>query len=340
MPGRNFSQSNSSYRYGFNGKENDKDISEGGQDYGMRIYDGRLGRFLSVDPITKNYPMLTPYQFASNRPIEGIDLDGLEFMKMGTAAFYLQPFAYRSNAFGMTGIIYKGKEELVLRSKAAYEISAEHIEAAFKVAEKYDPVDMRPRDDKKEDKGIRGLKKSTGTSNRIADKSAKAADAVCELYDAGKMIEVLKNMYQESHSGPEKANLEAGNSTWAYFANANTLVKLASENPTFPSKLNTTEIKTDLVNYILDFTTPKEPLTDPYSSTIAIWGKLIYDHKEAISNMNFSPVVPSSVTDNHLDGVPIIRNFQIGNPDPAVQKANDNIKPGVPASGATLKPGG
>jgi hypothetical protein len=35
-------------------------------------------RFLSVDPLTKDYPELTPYQFASNTPIEGIDLDGLE----------------------------------------------------------------------------------------------------------------------------------------------------------------------------------------------------------------------------------------------------------------------
>ena len=45
----------------------------------MRIYDPRLGRFLSVDPITKEYPELTPYQFASNRPIDGTDLDGLEY---------------------------------------------------------------------------------------------------------------------------------------------------------------------------------------------------------------------------------------------------------------------
>jgi len=48
------------------------------QDYGMRIYDPRIGRFLSVDPLTKSYPELTPYQFASNTPIGGIDLDGEE----------------------------------------------------------------------------------------------------------------------------------------------------------------------------------------------------------------------------------------------------------------------
>ncbi len=69
------------YRYGFNGKEEDDEVKGDGnqQDYGMRIYDPRLGRFLSVDPITDDYPELTPYQFASNRPIQGADLDGLEF---------------------------------------------------------------------------------------------------------------------------------------------------------------------------------------------------------------------------------------------------------------------
>lgn len=49
------------------------------QDSERRIYDSRVSRFLSVDPITKKYPELTPYQFASNRPIDGIDLDGLEY---------------------------------------------------------------------------------------------------------------------------------------------------------------------------------------------------------------------------------------------------------------------
>ncbi len=79
MPGRSFSAENS-YRYGFNGRENDNEVKGDGnqQDYGMRVYDPRLGRFLSIDPISKEYPELTPYQFASNRPIEGIDLDGLE----------------------------------------------------------------------------------------------------------------------------------------------------------------------------------------------------------------------------------------------------------------------
>ncbi len=72
----------STYRYGFNGKEEDSAGEWGSKshyDYGFRIYNPSIAKFLSVDPLTKSYPMLTPYQFASNRPIDGIDLDGLEY---------------------------------------------------------------------------------------------------------------------------------------------------------------------------------------------------------------------------------------------------------------------
>src|SRR5581483_3392852 len=75
--------SGKTYKFGFNGKMNDNDVKGLGnqQDYGMRIYDPRVGRFLSVDPISRQYPELTPYQFASNRPIDGVDQDGEEYLK-------------------------------------------------------------------------------------------------------------------------------------------------------------------------------------------------------------------------------------------------------------------
>src|SRR3569623_2909295 len=78
MPARKYSNANTNYRYGFNGKEYDNDIENSDQDYGMRIYDGRLGRFLSVDPITKKFPSLSSYHFSGDNPISTIDLDGLE----------------------------------------------------------------------------------------------------------------------------------------------------------------------------------------------------------------------------------------------------------------------
>jgi RHS repeat-associated protein len=78
MPGRKFS-AGSLYRYGFNGKEKDNDINSlTVYDYGFRIYNPGIGRFLSVDPLTKKYPELTSYQFAGNKPIKYIDMDGAE----------------------------------------------------------------------------------------------------------------------------------------------------------------------------------------------------------------------------------------------------------------------
>lgn len=47
-------------------------------DYGFRIYNPQLAKFLSVDPLTRSYPWYTPYQFAANKPINCIDIDGLE----------------------------------------------------------------------------------------------------------------------------------------------------------------------------------------------------------------------------------------------------------------------
>jgi RHS repeat-associated protein len=76
MPGRKYSLGAGEYRYGFNGQENDKDISAGGQDFGERIYDGRLGKFLSTDPYYKNFPSYSPYMFAGNSPIKYVDEKG------------------------------------------------------------------------------------------------------------------------------------------------------------------------------------------------------------------------------------------------------------------------
>ena len=79
LSGRQFNSNNAVN--GFNGKRKDLEGMGGGgttYDYGFRIYNPNLGRFLSVDPLSKSYPWYTPYQFAGNKPIVAIDLDGLE----------------------------------------------------------------------------------------------------------------------------------------------------------------------------------------------------------------------------------------------------------------------
>jgi len=67
-----------SYRYGFNGKENDNELKGIGNsiDYGARMYDPRLGRWLAVDMEAKSAPSLTPYRFGFNNPIRFKDPNG------------------------------------------------------------------------------------------------------------------------------------------------------------------------------------------------------------------------------------------------------------------------
>ena len=67
-------------RYKYNGKERDEET--GLYAYGMRYYAAWICRFVSVDPLQFDYPELTPFQYASNRPVSGVDLDGLEYVSV------------------------------------------------------------------------------------------------------------------------------------------------------------------------------------------------------------------------------------------------------------------
>ncbi|MCK9220592.1 MAG: RHS repeat-associated core domain-containing protein [Bacteroidales bacterium] len=66
-------------RYKYVGKERDEET--GLYYYGARYYSAWVGRFVSVDPLQDKYPHYTPYQYAGNKPISYIDLDGLEEKK-------------------------------------------------------------------------------------------------------------------------------------------------------------------------------------------------------------------------------------------------------------------
>ncbi len=64
--------------YLYNDKELFDDADLNWYDYGFRNYDPQIGRFVQLDPLTDDYPFLTPYQYASCDPVTNIDIDGLE----------------------------------------------------------------------------------------------------------------------------------------------------------------------------------------------------------------------------------------------------------------------
>jgi RHS repeat-associated protein len=72
--------SSSAYRYGFQGQEKDDELKGEGNslNYTFRIHDPRVGRFFATDPLEKEYPWYTPYQFSGNKVIAYIELEGLE----------------------------------------------------------------------------------------------------------------------------------------------------------------------------------------------------------------------------------------------------------------------
>jgi RHS repeat-associated protein len=67
MPGRKFNTGN--YRFGFNGMEKNPESCgcDGNYTTHYRALDTRIGRWLSVDPVTR--PNLSPYNSMDNNPI-------------------------------------------------------------------------------------------------------------------------------------------------------------------------------------------------------------------------------------------------------------------------------
>lgn len=71
-----------------------------------RLEGEKHSRFLSVDPLSSKFAMLTPYQYASNRPIDGKDLDGLEYI-----TYIVDIYQYENGATLQT-INYKWFDDL------------------------------------------------------------------------------------------------------------------------------------------------------------------------------------------------------------------------------------
>jgi len=78
MPNRH--AEDNSYKYGFNGKEKDDELKGGGNsyDFGARMLDVRIGRFLSCDAKAGKFPSISPFVAYVNNPICFVDVDGNE----------------------------------------------------------------------------------------------------------------------------------------------------------------------------------------------------------------------------------------------------------------------
>jgi RHS repeat-associated protein len=117
MVGRN--DPGDGYRYGFNGMEKDDEVKGSGNsyDFGARMYDSRIGRWLSIDPLEAKYPNLSPYNFVADNPILFVDPDGKKII-----------IPYRENGVDKEyeytgGNFYLGTNQFVQNAIAAMEVA-------------------------------------------------------------------------------------------------------------------------------------------------------------------------------------------------------------------------
>jgi RHS repeat-associated protein len=62
-----------SYRYGYQGQFSEKDLTTGMNEFELRMYDSRIGRWISPDPYGQ---FASPYVGMGNNPVMGVDPDG------------------------------------------------------------------------------------------------------------------------------------------------------------------------------------------------------------------------------------------------------------------------
>src|SRR5690554_4960109 len=113
------------HRYSFQNQEKHDEIRGKGNyiNYKYRGYDPRVGRLdWLIDPLSGDYPWNSPYAFSENRVLDGVELEGLEFLPAGksTVLYTWSPGSYSGGNTNKT-IMYKNVNHDITK-KAFYNL--------------------------------------------------------------------------------------------------------------------------------------------------------------------------------------------------------------------------
>ncbi|MFT6338045.1 MAG: RHS repeat-associated protein [Halioglobus sp.] len=314
MPERSQTFGSKGYRFAFNGMEQDSEVSGSGNsyDYGFRIYNPRLGKFLSVDPLTSSYPWYTPYQFAGNRPIEMIDLDGLELLN------YRSSYHIKFSRDGITDLYYahyqgNGRSEIPNLKVDGDEKAALLTE----INSNYDPnVHPNVKLPDKEQPGIKQKERMKQPGDGLPKTPQEALpDAI--LYGAETLTNYLKQSFEEWQGGQMRADqLEAGK--FAVNLVRDEFNKISAENQEkFGYSIN---FQLDVANYLVDGTPPEfaaieEPSANASQEERDTWKANIKAEQEYVIKVKKygDAFIETFKLNNRQKGKPTKLEYHLGN---------------------------
>ncbi len=263
-------------KYLYNGKELNSDFGLDWHYYGFRSYDAAIGRFPSIDPIADNFAFVSGYNYAENRPVDGIDLWGLQYYNMTSRVGVdhnigggYDPYIninrveriYSKNLLSKIENRLGGTDKKIHNSELlAYKKS--HGKTAW--------------DD--DTNGLNAWAKNSygrGASTRhtlsTAPKGMSAA--VLSLGLAMEVIDVVTRNRTVKQFNLIKDNYEN-------MVNSVIIVETAKEMNLIPDGIN----RVDLINYILDSKVPDNLKTQEERTVFKELGTWLYDNRESILN--------------------------------------------------------
>ncbi|MBP3482825.1 MAG: RHS repeat-associated core domain-containing protein [Alistipes sp.] len=119
-------------RYHYNGKENQEFFDLPYLDYGARLYDPHICRWLCIDPMAEIYYPISPYVYCANNPINIIDPNGMDIYRFDKTTGELFLHTETDDDFDQIGkFVYNKKSdtyELKTDKKGTAKILIDNIE--------------------------------------------------------------------------------------------------------------------------------------------------------------------------------------------------------------------
>lgn len=89
-------------------------------DYGARFYDPALGRWNTLDPVTSEYPSLSPYVYCVNDPVNLLDPDGKDWIPSNDGKTMIFRVALVNSSYRKDINLNKTKEVIINQFNKAF----------------------------------------------------------------------------------------------------------------------------------------------------------------------------------------------------------------------------